>query len=78
MGRFTIKGLARANGSETLDAYGLAAQWDYWFTCNCNDRQCVGEYNLLREEQKREMLLTLAGDERYQRLLRHLLLLVRL
>jgi hypothetical protein len=53
---YTIKGLAKANECESLDCYGLASIWDYWLTCNCNDRQSVNDFFRLRKADRKEML----------------------
>lgn len=53
---YTIKGLAKANECETHDAMGLASCWDYWLTCNCNDKQSVNDFFRLRKTDRKEML----------------------
>lgn len=53
---YTIKGLAKANECESLDAAGLAEVWNYWLTCNCNDKQSVNDFKRLRKADRQKML----------------------
>jgi hypothetical protein len=69
----TIKGLAKANDCENLDAYGLANLWDYWLACNCNDRQSINDFNRLRKADRREMLGLLRSEPIYTELYNHII-----
>ncbi len=53
---YTIKGLAKANDCEEQNEFGLAQVWNYWLSCNCNDRQCVNDFKRLRKEDRKRML----------------------
>ena len=71
MANFTIKGLAKANECETHDMYGLANLWRYWLDCNCNDRQSVNDFKLLRKAERKEMMNFLRSE--YPELANHIL-----
>ena len=72
---YTIKGLAKANECETHDAIGLAQIWNYWFVCNCNDKQSVNDFKRLRKADRKEMLNYLRGyyNELYEHIVSHVL-----
>ena len=65
---YTIKGLAKANDCETLDCYGLATVWQYWYTCNHNEygREHVRRgFKLLRKADRQEMINWLRMENEY-------------
>ena len=70
---YTIKGLAKANECEELSEYGLADLWNYWLTCNCNDRQSVNDFNSLRKADRKEMLGFLRSEPSYSKLYNHII-----
>ena len=56
---YTIKGLAKANDCESLDCYGLANLWQYWYDCNQNNygrNHIRNDFKLLRKADRQEML----------------------
>ena len=62
---YTIKGLAKANECESLDCYGLATLWQYWYDCHHNQHgtnNVVSDFKLLRKADRQEMLNFLASD----------------
>ena len=62
---YTIKGLAKANECESLDCYGLATLWQYWYTCNHNQygkNHVINDFKLLRKADRQEMLNFLRVD----------------
>lgn len=56
MGNYTIKGLAKANECDELNANGLADVWAYWLECNCNDTQSIENFRKLRKKDRQSML----------------------
>ena len=61
---YTIKGLAKANDCESLDEYGLAMVWNYWFSCNIRDTQCIKDFRRLGLEDMAKMMdFMLNNDE---------------
>ena len=65
---YTIKGLAKANDCESLDCYGLANLWQYWYTCNSNEHgrnHIRNDFKLLRNADKQEMLSWLRMNSDY-------------
>ena len=68
---YTIKGLAKANECEELSEYGLADLWNYWLTCNCNDRQSVNDFMSLKAGDRMKMLHFLYS-EGYEKLANHI------
>ncbi len=70
---YTIKGLAKANECESLDCYGLADVWNYWLSCNCNDKQCIDDFKRLRKADRITMLHVLQSDGCYENLYLHIL-----
>lgn len=70
---YTIKGLAKANECETYDVFGLASIWDYWLTCNCNDRQSINDFKSLRKADRQEMLSFLRSEHIYSELYNHII-----
>ena len=69
---YTIKGLAKANECESFDAIGLASVWDYWLTCNCNDKQSIKDFLSLRKADRKEML-SFMKENCFIRLYEHIL-----
>lgn len=65
---YTIKGLAKANECESLDCYGLAILWQYWYDCNSNEygrERIRKDYKLLRKADRKEMISWLRMDREY-------------
>ena len=65
---YTIKGLAKANDCESLDCYGLANLWQYWYTCNSNEygrNHIRNDFKLLRKADRQEMLNWLRMNSDY-------------
>lgn len=60
---YTIAQLAKVNECESYDAEGLARVWQYWLTCNSNDKQSVNDFKSLHKADRGEMLLYLYGTE---------------
>lgn len=60
---YTIAQLAKVNECCTYDAEGLAQVWQYWLTCNCNDKQSVDDFKSLHKADRAEMLKHLYGTE---------------
>lgn len=59
---YTIAQLAKVNECESYDAEGLARVWNYWLTCNCNDKQ-RNDFKSLHKADRVEMLKYLYGTE---------------
>lgn len=70
---YTIKGLAKKNECATLDADGLANQWDYWLVCNTNDNQSINDFLRLRKADRIQMLHFLQSDGYYENIFYHIL-----
>jgi len=69
---YTIKGLAKVNECEQ-SIYGLANQWQYWYTCNYGGREdIVNDFKSLRKADRQEMLDFLRGEPFYTELYDHI------
>ena len=65
---YTIKGLAKANECESLDCYGLAQVWQYWYICNHNEygkKQVLKDFKSLRKADRQEMINWLRMENEY-------------
>ena len=65
---YTIKGLAKDNECESLDCYGLATLWQYWYDCNQNEygrTRIRDDYKLLRIADRKEMLSYLRSEREF-------------
>lgn len=65
---YTIKGLAKANECESLDCYGLATVWQYWYTCNHNQygrNHVIKDFKSLRKEDRQKMINWLWLENEY-------------
>lgn len=65
---YTIKGLAKANDCESLDCYGLATVWQYWYTCHSNEygRNMIRkDFKLLRKSDRQEIIDWLRMENEY-------------
>lgn len=65
---YTIKGLAKANDCESLDCYGLATVWQYWFDCNQNEygrKRIREDFKLLRKADRQIMIDWLRMENEY-------------
>lgn len=65
---YTIKGLAKANECETLDEYGLATIWQYWYICNHNQygrEHVIKDFKLLRKAERQKMIDWLRMEDEY-------------
>ena len=71
---YTIKGLAKANECENLDAYGLAEVWSEWFVCNCGGRKTIiKDFKRLRKADRQKMLGLLRSEPFYAELYNHII-----
>lgn len=65
---YTIKGLAKANECESLDCYGLASVWQYWYTNNHNSygrEHVINDFKLLRKSERQVMIDWLRMENEY-------------
>lgn len=70
---YTIAQLAKVNECESYDAEGLASVWNYWLTCNCNDKQSVNDFKSLHKADRQQMLCFLHCEPFYSELYNHII-----
>ena len=70
---YTIAQLAKVNECESYDAEGLSQVWQYWLTCNSNDKQSVNDFKSLHKADRQQMLCFLHCEPFYSELYNHII-----